>query len=119
MRCRIWWSRRGRGCWRVGRRRGRLFVEGRTSLSRRRGDREGESCAAPWCAASGATVEAGDRFNANRIGLDHLSLSVEKIADLESAVQLLDERAVEHGTVNLLGALGLQCWRFGIRITSR
>lgn len=55
---------------------------------------------------------AGDRFNENRIGLDHLSLSVESIADLEGAVALLDERGVEHGTVNPLEAFGIAILAF-------
>ena len=55
---------------------------------------------------------AGDRFNENRIGLDHLSLSVEKMANLEAAVQLLDERGVEHGTVNSLDAFGIAVLAF-------
>ena len=37
-----------------------------------------------------------DRFNENRIGMDHLSLSVEKVADLEAAARLFDERDVYH-----------------------
>ena len=43
---------------------------------------------------------AGDRFNENRIGLDHVSFSVGSKADLEAAVALLDEYNVPHGEIN-------------------
>lgn len=55
---------------------------------------------------------AGDRFNENRIGLDHLSLSVERKADLEAAVRVLDARAVEHGAINDLDAFGIAVLAF-------
>lgn len=55
---------------------------------------------------------AGDRFNENRIGLDHLSLSVETQADLEAATQLLEAHGVEHGTVNALDAFGIAVMAF-------
>lgn len=50
---------------------------------------------------------AGDRFNENRLGLDHLSFSVASRADLEAAVRLLDEHGVEHGEVTDLDGLGI------------
>lgn len=40
-----------------------------------------------------------DRFNENRLGLDHLSFSVAGRADLEAAVALMDERGVDHGEI--------------------
>jgi glyoxylase I family protein len=45
----------------------------------------------------------GDRFNENRVGLDHLSFSVGGRADLERAARLLDERGVSHGEIEDLG----------------
>lgn len=44
-----------------------------------------------------------DRFNENRIGLDHLSFSVGSHADLENAVRLLDAKGVSHGEIKDLG----------------
>jgi glyoxylase I family protein len=55
---------------------------------------------------------AGDRFNENRIGLDHLSLSVASKADLEAAVQLLEERGVDHGEVKPLDGFGIAVLAF-------
>jgi len=40
-----------------------------------------------------------DRFNENRIGMDHLSLAVDGRADLEAAVALLDEHGVNRGEI--------------------
>jgi len=44
-----------------------------------------------------------DRFNENRVGLDHLSLSVESRDELERAITLLDERGVDRGEIKDLG----------------
>lgn len=41
----------------------------------------------------------GDRFNENRIGMDHLSFAVDSRADLEAAVALLDEHDVNRGEI--------------------
>ena len=46
---------------------------------------------------------AGDRFDENRVGLDHLSFSVASYADLEQAVRHLDEQRVPHGEIKDLG----------------
>lgn len=43
---------------------------------------------------------AGDAFDCDRVGLDHLSLTV---ADVEAAVAVLDELGVGHGPVKDLG----------------
>ena len=40
-----------------------------------------------------------DRFNENRIGLDHVSFSVGSQADLEAAIELLDKHNVPHGEI--------------------
>jgi glyoxylase I family protein len=50
---------------------------------------------------------AGDRFDENRVGIDHLSLSVARRADLDEAVRLLDERGVSRGEIKDLGGLGI------------
>jgi len=43
-----------------------------------------------------------DRFSENRIGLDHLSLSVGSMADLQAAVKLFDAKGVPHGDITPL-----------------
>jgi catechol 2,3-dioxygenase-like lactoylglutathione lyase family enzyme len=48
-----------------------------------------------------------DRFNENRIGLDHLSLSVASMADLEAAVALCDAKGVDHGEIKALAPFGI------------
>lgn len=62
--------------------------------------------------ASGPAV-AGDRFDENRVGLDHLSFGVASRQALEAAVQVLDERGVPHGEIKDLGeAFGLYILAF-------
>lgn len=46
---------------------------------------------------------SGDRFDENRVGLDHLSFGVESRRDLDEAVRILDERNVPHGEIKDLG----------------
>ena len=46
----------------------------------------------------------GDRFNENRIGLDHVSLSVGSRDDLEAAAGVLDAAGVERGEIRDLGS---------------
>ena len=41
----------------------------------------------------------GDRFDENRVGLDHISFSVGNRADLERASRFLSERGVSHGEI--------------------
>lgn len=50
---------------------------------------------------------AGDCFDPLRVGLDHLSFAVSARADLDRALELLDERGVAHGPIRELKALGL------------
>jgi glyoxylase I family protein len=50
---------------------------------------------------------AGDRFDPDRVGLDHLSFSVASRADLENAIKLLDERGVAHGAITSLPSFGI------------
>jgi glyoxylase I family protein len=44
-----------------------------------------------------------DRFDENRVGLDHLSFSVPSRNDLEEAVRTMDEMGVPHGDITDLG----------------
>jgi glyoxylase I family protein len=54
-----------------------------------------------------------DRFDENRIGLDHLSFSVGSRNELEQAVRLFDENEVSHGEIKDLGPdLGLYVLAF-------
>lgn len=54
-------------------------------------------------APDGLRAIAGDRFDENRIGLDHVSFAVAGRSDLERAVALLDEQGVSHGEIKDLG----------------
>jgi catechol 2,3-dioxygenase-like lactoylglutathione lyase family enzyme len=54
----------------------------------------------------------GDRFDENRVGLDHLSFSVTSRADLEAAARLLDERGVPHGEITTLDGFGIHVLPF-------
>jgi glyoxylase I family protein len=49
-----------------------------------------------------------DRFNENRIGLDHVSLRVDSRRELDNALRLFDEQGLAHGEIKDLGPdLGL------------
>lgn len=50
-----------------------------------------------------AQAIANDRFNENRIGLDHLSLTVASRKDLENAATALAQHGVSHGEIHDLG----------------
>jgi glyoxylase I family protein len=47
---------------------------------------------------------AGDAFDEDRVGLDHLSLALASTGDLEAAVKVLDDLGVAHEQVKDLGA---------------
>jgi glyoxylase I family protein len=53
-----------------------------------------------------------DRFDENRVGLDHLSFSVPSRADLEQAARLFDERGVPHGEITRLEGFGIDILPF-------
>ena len=55
---------------------------------------------------------AGDRFDPDRVGLDHLSFGVASREDLEQAVRLLDERGVTHGVITRLAGFGIDVLPF-------
>ena len=54
-----------------------------------------------------ARARRDDRFDPNRVGLDHLAISVGSRADLEAATRLCDERSVTHGEIVDLSAFKL------------
>ncbi len=54
----------------------------------------------------------GDRFDPDRVGLDHLSFSVASHDDLEQAMRLLDERGVPHGEITSLPSFGIDVLPF-------
>jgi glyoxylase I family protein len=55
---------------------------------------------------------ASDRFDPDRVGLDHLSFGVPGREDLEEAVRLFDERGVEHGAITRLAGFGIDVLPF-------
>jgi glyoxylase I family protein len=55
---------------------------------------------------------AGDRFDPDRVGLDHLSFGVASREDLEQAVRLFDERGVTHGVITRLAGFGIDVLPF-------
>lgn len=46
-----------------------------------------------------ARVLTNDLFDENRVGLDHLSLTVNSRVDLEEATRVLDQRGIAHGDI--------------------
>jgi glyoxylase I family protein len=42
---------------------------------------------------------AKDRFNENRVGLDHLSIGVADRAELERAIRVFDKHGISHGEI--------------------
>lgn len=52
-------------------------------------------------------AKKGDRFDEDRVGLDHLSFSVESRAALNEAIRKLDEHGVPHGEVRELAGFGI------------
>jgi glyoxylase I family protein len=53
-----------------------------------------------------------DRFDENRVGLDHISLSVASLDELEQAVKLFDEQGIAHGEIKDLGDFGIYVLAF-------
>ena len=54
----------------------------------------------------------GDRFDPDRVGLDHLSFSVATRGELELALRLLDEHGVTHGQITSLPSFGIDVLPF-------
>jgi glyoxylase I family protein len=60
-----------------------------------------------------AQAVLNDRFNENRVGLDHLSFYVSNHNKLEEAVDCFDRQSVPHGQIKDLGpALGIYVLAF-------
>lgn len=55
---------------------------------------------------------SGDRFNPNRVGLDHLSFQVSHSNELEQAARFLDERGVTRGQIGHYPDLGISVLPF-------
>ena len=54
----------------------------------------------------------GDRFDPDRVGLDHLSFGVASRDDLEQAGRLLEENGVKHGEITSLPSFGIDVLPF-------
>jgi glyoxylase I family protein len=48
-----------------------------------------------------------DRFDEDRVGLDHLSFNVASRHELDQAVTLFDQKGVPHGEIKLLEGFGI------------
>ena len=57
-------------------------------------------------------ASAGDRFDPDRVGLDHLSFGVADREELEQAKRLLEERGVPHGEITSLTGFGIDVLPF-------
>jgi len=55
---------------------------------------------------------SGDRFDPDRVGLDHLSFGVPGRDDLERAARLFDEHGVPHGEITTLAGFGIDVLPF-------
>jgi glyoxylase I family protein len=55
---------------------------------------------------------ADDRFDPDRVGLDHLSFGVASREELEQAARLFDERGVTHGEITRLPSFGIDVLPF-------
>ena len=54
-----------------------------------------------------ARAISSDRFDENRVGLDHISFSVGSRNDLEKAIQEFDHLSIPHGEIKDLGGLDI------------
>jgi glyoxylase I family protein len=52
-------------------------------------------------------AQAGDAFDENRVGLDHLSFAVPSREDLDRAIVLFDDHGVPHGPITGLESFGI------------
>ncbi len=55
---------------------------------------------------------SGDRFDPDRVGLDHLSFSVTSRDELDVALRLFEERGVVHGAITTLPSFGIDVLPF-------
>lgn len=54
----------------------------------------------------------GDRFDTDRVGLDHLSFQLGSLTELEAAAAVLDEAGIAHEGIKNLGAGGFALLEF-------
>jgi len=54
----------------------------------------------------------GDRFDENRVGLDHVSLHVANRDELEKALKLFEERGITHGEIVDVADFGIYVLAF-------
>lgn len=59
-----------------------------------------------------AQAVPADQFSENRVGLDHLSLSVGSLAELDAACAALDANKVAHGEIKPLEPFGIAVLAF-------
>lgn len=52
-------------------------------------------------------ADPGDTFRSTRVGLDHLSLGLGSLDELQAAIQRLDDAGIAHGELIDLGELGM------------
>jgi glyoxylase I family protein len=57
-------------------------------------------------------AQPGDRFDPDRVGLDHLSFGVASRGDLERAARLFDSNGVPHGEITTLAGFGIDVLPF-------
>ncbi|WP_433757254.1 VOC family protein [Nocardia sp. CA-135398] len=57
-------------------------------------------------------AEPSDKFDSERVGLDHLSFAVPSVDDLTSTAARLAAAGIEHGEVTLLDGLGIAILSF-------
>ncbi|WP_425301859.1 VOC family protein [Nocardia wallacei] len=57
-------------------------------------------------------ADAADRFDSERVGLDHLSFTVASVGELSAVASRLDEAGIEHGEVTELEAFGIAILSF-------
>ena len=55
---------------------------------------------------------SGDRFDPDRVGLDHLSFSVASRGELDQAIRLFDEHGVPHGQITRLPGFAIDVLPF-------
>jgi glyoxylase I family protein len=55
---------------------------------------------------------SGDRFDPDRVGLDHLSFGVTSRTELDQAAALFDERGVPRGEITTLASFGIDVLPF-------
>jgi len=58
---------------------------------------------------------SNDKFSEHRVGLDHVSFSVENHAALEAAVKLFDDNSINHGEIKDLSPAGLPIYVLAFR----